>query len=115
MININESACPVCGGELKYYDQVKRIVRTKGRASKYIAIRRFLCVKCGKIHRELPDYIFPYKQYEAEIIRGVLEEYITSDTLGFEDYPCEMTMALDGGREKYNRCYENHIRKGYLL
>ena len=27
------------------------------------------------------------------MIRGVLEGLITSDTLGFEDYPCEATMA----------------------
>lgn len=38
------------------------------------------------MHRELPDFIFPYKQYEAEIIIGVLEGFITCETLGFEDY-----------------------------
>jgi uncharacterized Zn finger protein len=92
MINNNESTCPDCGGYLKYYDKVKRIVRTKGRISKYIEIRRLRCVECGEIHRELPDDIYPYKQYEAEIIRGVLEELIIPDTIGFEDYPCEMTM-----------------------
>lgn len=32
------------------------------------------------------------KQYEADIIIGVLEGLITCGTLGFEDYPCEMTM-----------------------
>lgn len=47
---------------------------------------------CGCIHRNLPDYIYPYKQYEAEIIDGVVEGFITCDTIGFEDYPCEMTM-----------------------
>ena len=47
---------------------------------------------CGCIHRNLPDYIYPYKQYEAEIIDGVIEGFITCDTIGFEDYPCEMTM-----------------------
>jgi hypothetical protein len=48
---------------------------------------------CGAVHRELTDDILPYKQYEAEIIRGVLEGLITSDTFGFEDYPCEVTMV----------------------
>ena len=47
----------------------------------------------GQIRRELPDYISPYKQYEAEVIRGVLEGFITCETYGYEDYPCEMTMA----------------------
>ena len=84
--------CPNCGGRLKYYDKVSRIVRTKARKSRWIKVQRFRCCHCGRIHRELPDFIFPYKQYETEIIRGVLEGYITSETLGYEDYPCEMTM-----------------------
>lgn len=92
MITNDELTCPGCGGALKYYDKVQRIIRSKGRSFKYIEIRRFKCTGCGTIHRELPDDIIPYKQYEAEIIRGVLEGFITSDTLGFEDYPCEMTM-----------------------
>lgn len=36
--------------------------------------------------------MYPYKQYEAEIIDGVREGLIDSSTLGFEDYPSEMTM-----------------------
>lgn len=36
--------------------------------------------------------VFPYKQYEAELISGVVEGLITAETLGFEDYPCESTM-----------------------
>lgn len=93
MINSDDVTCPNCGGNLKYYDKVQRILRTKGRVTRRVEIRRLICVKCGKTHRELPDYILPYKQYEAEIIKGVLEGYITSDTFGFEDYPCEMTMV----------------------
>ena len=50
------------------------------------------CPGCGAIHRELGGLFFPYKQYEAEVIFGVLEGLITCETLGFEDYPCEMTM-----------------------
>lgn len=92
MITNNETTCPNCGGDLKYYDSVQRIVRTKGRDTKWVKIRRLQCSICGALHRELPDYILPYKQYEAEVVRGVLEDLITSDTLGFEDYPCEMTM-----------------------
>lgn len=93
MISNNESICPKCGGQLKYYDSVKRLVRHKyGRKNK-VDIRRFRCCKCGTIHRELPDFIFPHKQYEADIIIGVWEGLITCETLGFEDYPCERTMV----------------------
>lgn len=87
-----EGVCPKCGGSLKHYDTVKRIVRTKGGLVKKVKIRRAYCSVCGEIHRQLPDSIIPFKQYESEIIFGVLEGLITSDTLGFEDYPCEMTM-----------------------
>jgi len=87
-----EMVCPDCGGRMKYYDSVPRIIRGKMRKTRYVKIRRLSCVDCGRLHRELPDYIFPYKQYDADIIRGVLEGFITCETLGFEDYPCEMTM-----------------------
>lgn len=86
------SFCPNCGGKLKYYDKVSRIVLTKGGAKNTVSVKRYRCVDCNKIHRFLPNFIFPYKHYDAEIIKGVLEGLITPDTLGYEDYPCEVTM-----------------------
>lgn len=103
MVSNETSACPNCGGGLKYYDSVFRIIRTKGRVSDRIRIRRLRCSDCGGVHRELPDSVCPYKQYEAEVIRGVLNGLITSDTYGFEDYPCESTMVR-WLREKYASC-----------
>lgn len=89
----NEIICSVCGNTLvKYYDNVTRVVRTTGGKRKMIKIPRFRCEICGHIQRDLPDYIFPYKQYEKEVIEGVLEGYITSDTIGYENYPSETTM-----------------------
>ena len=99
MVINNVSRCPECGGTLKYYDNVKRIVRGKGGKKQCIKIRRVRCIICRRLHRELPEFMVPYKQYETEIIQGVLEGFITSDTIGFEDYPCEMTM-LRWTREK---------------
>ncbi|MDR1501796.1 MAG: DUF6431 domain-containing protein [Prevotella sp.] len=93
MVNENESICPGCKGQLKYYDNVPRVVRTKGRKTKWVDIRRLRCADCGSLHRELPSFLFPYKQYEVEVIKGVLEGFITSETLGYEDYPCEMSMV----------------------
>ena len=92
MVSTNESVCPRCGRGTKLYDNVDRIIRTKNRKSRWIKVKRFKCHHCGYIHRELPKDIFPYKQYDAEIIRGVLEGLITPETIGYEDYPCEMTM-----------------------
>lgn len=99
MIIENSRTCPKCEGNLKYYDSVKRIVRTKNRLTKKVIIRRFKCEECGSLHRELPDFILPYKHYEADVIIGVIEGLITPDTLGFEDYPCEMTMNRWRGKK----------------
>lgn len=63
MISDNQSICPKCGGQLKYYDHVQRLVRTKFGNKKWVAIRRLRCCNCHAVHRELPDFIFPYKQY----------------------------------------------------
>lgn len=92
MVSEGELTCPDCGAQLKHYDTVRRIVRTKNRRTCRTYIRRLRCPVCHKIHRELPHFIFPFKQYEKEIIVGVLEGLITPETLGFEDYPCEATM-----------------------
>lgn len=73
MITKNASVCPKCGGHLRFFDTVKRIVRTKARVTEWIVIRRLRCTICGSLHRELPEELFPYKQYEAEVIIGVLE------------------------------------------
>lgn len=92
MIFEDSTICPTCGKQMKHYDRVKRIVRTKNGTARWITIERWRCSKCGNVHREIPHDIFPYKHYEAEVIKGVLEGLITPDTLGFEDYPCETTM-----------------------
>ncbi len=93
IIKTDDVICPECGGKLKYYDTVQRLVRTKHRQSGYIELRRMKCSNCGGIHREITEDIFPYKHYEAEIIIGVVEGLITEESYGFEDYPCEMTMT----------------------
>jgi len=92
MIREGEKQCPVCGGYLRKYDKVKRLVRTKNRETREILVQRWQCKNCNKLHRELPDYIIPYMRYEAELIQGVIEGIITPDILGYEDYPCELTM-----------------------
>lgn len=92
MIRENDMACPLCNGPLKYYDSVSRIIRLAERKTKYIKMRRFKCAECGHVHRELPKFVLPYKQYRKEIVFGVISNKITYETLGYEDYPCEMTM-----------------------
>jgi hypothetical protein len=92
MVVRNTSTCPDCGGELKHYDRVPRLVKTNGGEKQWVKIRRVRCVECRKLHRDLPNYILPYKHYKGDIISGVVNGLISVTTLGFEDYPCEMTM-----------------------
>ena len=92
--------CPKCGGEIQRYGKVRRKVLTKYRNSKWITVQRYRCKSCGHVWRDLPDNILPYKQYEREMIEGVREGLIDSDILGFEEYPCEMTMKRWRGTQK---------------
>ena len=109
MVGLDISICPNCGHELKYYDSVPRFIRSKGRNTHSVRIRRFRCSKCRKIHREIPDDICPYKQYESEIIRGVLDGFITSSTYGYEDYPCELTMR------RWKQCTYEQLHLGQFF
>lgn len=93
MIRNNELVCPNCGGYLKSYDSVRRVVRGKKGSKNRIKLRRLVCVRCGSTHRELPSYLVPYRQYSIQIIEGFLSGTITSFDLDYEDYPCDSTIA----------------------
>ena len=93
MVKENATECPKCGGKLKHYDTVLRRVLGKSRLEKRVFVERLWCTNCHSYHNAIPALIFPYKHYEAEIIQGVLDGFITPETLGYEDYPCEMTMT----------------------
>lgn len=92
MVRDNESICPNCGGYLKYYDEVGRVVRSKGGKKYQITIRRLLCQRCGCVHRELPTTLLPYKHYEAGVIGDFLSGAVSSYDIEYEDYPCESTV-----------------------
>ena len=92
MIKENETLCPICNGELHPYGHATRIVRSKYGKRRKIVINRFKCARCGALHNELPEFVKPYVRYERDILEGVLEGLITPETLGFEDYPSELTM-----------------------
>lgn len=84
--------CKICGTEVKYRDSVKRIKKIKYGIKTFIRIPRYFCPKCKTLKRYLPDDLIRMKHYEKEIILGIKQGLITSDTLGFEDYPTEQTM-----------------------
>ena len=102
MIKEDAKICPNCNGLLKHYDHVTRKIRSEYGKIEQRKIRRFKCVECGKVHRELPKNLMPYKQFTTEIITGVIEGSITPECLEYEDYPCELTMKrwIDENRRK---------------
>lgn len=85
-------------------------MRREGGQKDWVYVRRFRCQKCGSYHVELPDCLLPYKHYQTEIVSGVLDETVTSDDLGYENYPSFMTMLrwLQWFRQNLERM------KGYL-
>lgn len=92
MVNVGNTNCPRCGGNLRRYDVVKGVLLSRYCVRKYIFVERYICTVCKSIHRALPDNVLPYKRYKKEVITGVVYGYITCETIGFEDYPCETTM-----------------------
>lgn len=87
------SYCPICGEPLVYRDSCERGILLEGHKRRIYLIRRLKCQKCGKPHRELPDFLAPFKQYAAEIISGVLDGIIQSEDEDSIDSPCEETMS----------------------
>ena len=77
---------------MRAYDRVDRIVIRKYGIKEKKKIVRFRCDCCAVTLRELPDWLLPFKHYDKNIIDGVKDGLITPETLGFEDYPCDMTM-----------------------
>jgi hypothetical protein len=52
---------------------VERHYRNEEGEKVWIRIRRLKCKECGKLHRELPDILLPYKHYRCEIIEETLD------------------------------------------
>ena len=81
MISDNQSICPKCGGQLKYYDHVQRLVRTKFGNKKWVAIRRLRCCKFSWIKGNLSEMFAWYKDHADYIkmhnnTRSIVEEIL---------------------------------------
>ena len=66
--------CPVCGGQSRVRDTVKRHFRDWLGIKVWGTIRRLQCKVCKKVHRELPEVMLPYKHYQAECIEAALDK-----------------------------------------
>lgn len=89
---MTEIRCARCGGAVRKYGTVKRMVRGAGGEKEWISVQRWQCLSCKYVWRELPDDMERFKQYRKSVIEGVRSGEINCDILEYEDYPCEMTM-----------------------
>lgn len=92
MVEEGNFRCPTCGGTLKYHDSIPRIVKTISGKTRWDKIRRLICTHCRAVHREIPEYLLPFKHYESDIIRGFVGKQLSIFDLEYEDYPCEGTI-----------------------
>jgi len=62
------SVCPLCASEIQVIgSRNRKVIGTDGK-QQIIVIRRLKCVKCKKIHHELPDLLVPYKRHCTQTI-----------------------------------------------
>ncbi len=77
----SDTVCPICGGDLSVRGTCIRKVWQTGCVQEY-RLRVMECRDCHKHHREIPDFIIPYK-------RITLAGYCEIAEAGAEDYPCD--------------------------
>lgn len=64
--------CPCCGGELAVISSRRRTGIHSDGQEKIFIIRVLGCDACKRSHRELPDFIIPYKRHLSSTIETVI-------------------------------------------
>jgi hypothetical protein len=54
-------------------DNVSRIIFRWNQDCPFYRIRRLKCLGCGRIHRELPNFVLPFKNYDAQTVQETLD------------------------------------------
>lgn len=61
--------CPDCGELLHFHGRCSRFVRVEtGEKRIEMSIRVLHCTSCCRFHRELPDFVAPFKHLSLEVI-----------------------------------------------
>ena len=68
-----QSACGLCGGNLRVIGSRRRKLIESDGSTRTLVIRRLRCRLCRKIHHELPDIVVPYKRHSVETIEKVID------------------------------------------
>lgn len=94
MVGFGERICPDCGGKIFWFDSCKRVCRRGYGRKDILKVSRFKCENCGRIHRETPKNMMPFKQYDKRIIEGFLSGQLSTCSDAFEDYPTDLTVRI---------------------
>jgi len=73
VISTEQIPCPCCGGELSTIGSRRRGAIDTAGCRMALIIRRLYCVKCNRVHHELPDILVPYKRHVSASIESALE------------------------------------------
>lgn len=92
MVRTGATRCPYCGGDLRFYDTVSRGVKAEYGFKTYISVRRLKCMKCRRVHREIPLSVEPYKRYEKRIIFGLVFGKLSVAQIEYMDFPVKVTI-----------------------
>lgn len=66
--------CPTCNELLDFHARCSRFVRIEsGEKRIEVSIRVLHCASCGHFHRELPDFIAPFKHLSLELITKIYD------------------------------------------
>lgn len=95
MENIISASCKNCGStDLRLRRYVWRKIKDVNGMSRSVKVPQLICNNCNTTMRHLPTNLMPYKQYERDIIEGVINGSITSSLVYGGEYPSEETMKL---------------------
>jgi hypothetical protein len=79
-----DALCPECGHRMKFSGRCRRhVFRQKSRQREKLSLRVFYCPECHRYHRELPDFIVPFKHFCLEIYAAIydaLNDYVDDHT-----------------------------------
>ena len=68
-----KSYCPFCSSSLAIRDSKNRKALKDDGVKRIYRLRRLKCSACDTLHTELPDFMLPFKHYEASVIEEALE------------------------------------------
>ena len=74
---------PDCGCFMNLHGRCRRFVRRPAGLRDELSLRVLYCPKCNQYHRELPDFVVPYKHLCADIIAAI---YDALDTYCVDDH-----------------------------